>query len=357
MKGFLRKIIALLPGNELSGNLRVKKAGDFEEDPDFLKPSKVGIEASSVCQLRCRTCPTGQGKTREYLGSGYLSPDYYQTFLDRHRRINHVELSNWGEALLNPGLINILRISSEKKVTVALVNGVNLNTASEEVLSALVRYKVRAITCSIDGASQETYSIYRVNGNFSAVLANIRKINSFKEQYGTVFPKLKWQFVAFGHNEHEIAKAKQLAEELNMSFKVKLSWEDVFYEHFSPVQDKSLVRQYSPAGVADRREFEDKSGKPYVDSCCIQMWKRPRINFDGRVLGCCVNFKEDFGNAFHEGLESCLASVKMKATRDLLMGFPSSRTDIPCLECRVYHSRVRLNRFVSEDELREPSKG
>ena len=355
MKNFLRQVKDLLSPEKAFRHPK-QLPGKTPTAIDFSNPRKVAIEASTACQLKCLTCPTSRGMIRDHLGTGFLSPENLNEFLIKHPLITHIELSNWGEAFLNPRLLEIFRILYENNVTITLLNGVNLNSASDEVLEALVNYKVRTMTCSIDGASQETYSIYRVNGNFGKIIENIRKINLYKEKYRSEYPRLKWQFVAFGHNEHEIGKARDMAAELNMSFKMKLSWEDVFYENFSPVKDKVLIRFLSPSGTADRKEYEEKFGKHYVNSCCLQMWLRPRINFDGRVLGCCINFWEDFGNAFDQGLEACLKSEKMQATRDLLMGQVSARTDIPCFRCKVYESRVRLRRFVTAEELFQEGK-
>ena len=57
----------------------------------------------------------------------------------------------------NPSLVKILAYADQKGVAITLANGVNLNHARDEVLEALVKYRVRAVRCSIDGASPETY--------------------------------------------------------------------------------------------------------------------------------------------------------------------------------------------------------
>jgi MoaA/NifB/PqqE/SkfB family radical SAM enzyme len=79
------------------------------------------------------------------------------------------------------------------------------------------------MSCSIDGASNETYQLYRVKGNFDTVIENVRKINRFKQQQHSDYPQLTWQFVVFGHNEHEIPVARRLASDLGMKFSPKLS--------------------------------------------------------------------------------------------------------------------------------------
>jgi quercetin dioxygenase-like cupin family protein/MoaA/NifB/PqqE/SkfB family radical SAM enzyme len=314
--------------------------------PDHFKPIKVALEASSRCQLKCITCPTSRGDIAKHLGNGFLDPGLFRRFIDNHPYITEIELSNWGEALLNPDLPVTLRIAFENGVRTTLLNGANLNSASQEVLEALVKYRLRAMTVSIDGASQQSYSKYRIHGQYDQVIENIRTINRFKAQYGSPYPALHWQFIAFGHNEEEIGQARALAGELGMKFRPKLSWEDLYYEHYSPVKDRDKIRREMPEGCADRQEFEAKTGSLYIEECCTQIWTAPRINYDGRLIGCCINYREDFGNVFTDGLENCLRSDKMKATRELLMGLPASRQDIPCVTCKVYKDRSRLKRFV-----------
>src|SRR5262249_34909681 len=151
--------------------------------------------------------------------------------------------------------------------------------------------------------SQETYEKYRVRGDFDAVINNIVKINQFKRAYGSKLPRLNWQFVVFGHNEHELTTARRMAAALGMTFSVKLSWD----EQFSPVHNIELVRRATKTGAASRTEYTNKHKRDYMESICHQLWDRPQINWDGKVLGCCRNCWGDFGgNAFRDGL---LASV------------------------------------------------
>ncbi|MDH4232117.1 MAG: radical SAM protein, partial [Nitrospirota bacterium] len=265
------------------------------------QPRSIRLEASTVCQLKCPSCPNAAGEIAKRLGRGFLKFGDFKNIIDRNPCVSHIELSNWGEIFLNKELIAMMQYAHQNNVALSAGNGVNLNNVPEEVLEALVRYKFRAITCSIDGASAETYSLYRVNGNFARVLNNIRTINKYKTIYQSPYPALKWQFVAFGHNEHEIRSARRMAVDLNMAFSLKLSWEDLYGHPFSPIKDNGLIRREAGVGAASRQEYREKYGSEYaLRSCCCYLWKTPQINYDGRVLGCPVNYWGDYGNAFRE---------------------------------------------------------
>ena len=193
----------------------------------------------------------------------------------------------------------------------------------------MVRYRVAKVTCAIDGASQETYVRYRKRGNYDRVIDNIRRVNHFKRTLGSELPLLSWQFIAFGHNEHEIPVARALAAELGMQFYVKLNWDP----DFSPIVDEEAIRTATRTGVASRTEFLEKYGSDYLGDMCMQLWKHPQINWDGKVLGCCRNFWGDFGgNAFRDGLHP-----KPQSRKDVLCARDAGRQESP----RAPTSRAR----------------
>lgn len=318
------------------------------------RPKRVRIEASTACQLRCPACATTQGKTAATIGIGFLKPDNFRAILLENPWIQGVELSNWGEIFLNPELLAIIRIAYEQNVMLYADNGTNFNSVTPEVLDGLVAYRFQRITIALDGASEETYGIYRHRGSFEKVISNIRALNKLKNSSNSIFPKLTWQFVPFHHNEHEIPKAIEMARDLGMEFNLKLAWDGLFDEAelFAPVQDKELVRSYSGTGVADRKEYFEKFGHNFLQkSICGQLWLTPQINWDGRLLGCCINCCGDFGNVFEDGLEKVLGGESMRYARLMLLGQVPARMDIPCSSCKHYLTMRGQNSWLRPEEV------
>ena len=235
----------------------------------LIRPTKIRLEASSACQLQCPLCPIHSGVARPAVGIGFLKLTHFERLLRDNPNVEQVELSNYGEIFLNPQLLDIFRCAHERGVTLTADEGVNLNTAKAETLEGLVKYGIRSMTCSIDGATDETYRQYRRNGNLPTVLANIRMINSFKAAYRSTLPRLRWQFVVFGHNEHEIAKARELSETLNMGFYLKLNWNP----DSSPVRNEELVRGI--VGAASVPEYNKRFRTHYDAPNCYRLdWSR-----------------------------------------------------------------------------------
>jgi MoaA/NifB/PqqE/SkfB family radical SAM enzyme len=311
-----------------------------------IEPRRIRLETSSFCQLRCPSCPTTSGHIHPAIGSGFLKFDDFRELLQSNPELEQVEISNYGEVFLNPHLLRILEFAHQEKVAISIGNGANLNHVEDEVLEGLVKYEVRLITCSIDGATPESYRKYRVRGDFDRVIRNIETINSYKHRHQSALPRLVWQFVVFGHNEHEIPVAREMAEKLGMEFSAKLTWD----ETFSPIRDVEFVRSQTGWQSTSREEYERQHGEKFASEICRQLWDSPQINWDGKVLGCCRNFWGDFGgNAFTGGLMNSINNEKMTYARDMLSGRRPARDDIPCSTCDIYIARRSRSKFIVND--------
>ncbi len=314
-----------------------------------ISPRAIRVEASSACQLRCPACPTGQRRTgANACGTGFLKFDDFRRLLNNNPAIEKIELSNWGEVFLNPDFARILEYAWHRRVKLTILNGANLNHASDQALEALVRYRLRELVVALDGACNETYQLYRVKGNFERVIANVRRINRLKEEYDSDEPVLIWQFVLFGHNEHEIGQARRMASDLGMQFAPKLN----AVPDYSPLVDPE--RALREAGLTGAR-----ANRNWQTAICNQLWKSPQINWDGKILGCCHNNWAEFGgNAFEGSLADSLNGERLVYARKMLRGRAPPRADIPCTTCESYRrmasrgiwvnlARIRLDLLVS----------
>ena len=329
--------------------LRRERSFEAEDPLGPYRGSRVRLEVSSRCQLSCPLCPTATGAVRKgSVGWGFLSLEDFVRFLAQNPAIRLVELSNYGEIFLNPQLAGILEHAHAVGVSVEADNGTNLNHASEEQLEAVVRFGLRRLVVSIDGASQETYSTYRAGGTLSRVLENVRRLNEWKARLGSDRPRMIWQFVVFGHNEHELPAARRLAAELGMVFRPKLNWDG----RYSPVRDPDFVRQETGLEAFSHAAFAEKTGRRYFLGC-RELWAGPQVNWDGRLLGCCVNFWGDFGNAFAEDLETCTNGAAYRDAKRVLLGLEKPRPGLPCLNCGIYLDEVR-NRPLTREDVLEP---
>ena len=325
---------------------------DLKNDRFYYKskedlPKRIRIEACSLCQLDCPVCPIRRFEKqypKDWLG--YLKFDDFKKFVDDNDFIELIDISNHGEIFLNPELDEIIEYAHSKGVILSAVKGVNLNTVSDKMLENLVKYKFKSMVISLDGATPETYKIYRRGGDFNKVIDNIKKINYYKEKYNSELPKLTWQFIVFGHNEHEIELAKKKAHELNMEIKYVVN----HTPSYSPVKNKEMVKRLTGLESHDtKQEFMDyKLNKDFV---CYKMFDYPQIDYDGTLLGCCQKARSrGFNiNVFKLGLLKSLNHPDFIYAKHMLTNINKPpKEGVPCTSCPNYiflrkqHKSIRV---------------
>jgi len=120
-------------------------------------------------------------------------------------------------------------------------------------------------------------------------------------------PRITWQFLVMKQNEHEIEKARKMADELGV--------DEIFFRpirpdmgselHMSDAQKYENAKPWLPKNEEYSR-FNAKTHtkkKKYKLKSCLFLWTQASINSDGSVSPCCGVYdqKDDFGNAFLDG--------------------------------------------------------
>ena len=76
------------------------------------------------------------------------------------------------------------------------------------------------------------------------------------------------------------------------------------------------------------------------------------MNWDGKLLGCCVNYWGDFGsNVFLEGLEKSTANSTMQRARRMLTGEEAAAPDVPCSTCHQYAGLCDSGQWLTREEI------
>lgn len=292
-----------------------------------LCPNKIRLDVCTTCQLKCADCYMRKDNYGS-VGNGYLKFERFKQFIDTLNYVKEIEISNNGEVFLNPDIDKILEYAYKKNIAITINNGTNFNYIKESTLESLVKYHVKSITFSIDGATNETYKKYRINGNLDKVIENIKKLNFYKHMYNSDFPFLNWQYIIMKQNVNEIKEAKELAEKLGLNILYKREWSYSFIPNNVDEVEKITGIKYTT---------DDK----IYNSLCTQMIYSPQINWDGRILGCCTVYRSDWeANAFDDGLINALNSSKYRDGLITLLRCNNinnkSKKNIPCNDCYTF---------------------
>ena len=309
---------------------------------------EVCIDASTMCQLDCVQCYMRKSNYGN-VGCGYLTFANFKKFIESNPYVKSIELANSGEVFLNPELAEIIEYAYENEIRLTAWDGVNFNDVSEKVLELLVQKNFREITIALDGASQESYVKYRRKGDFNKVISNIRKLNEFKKKYNSEYPKLNWQYIIMPSTENDIEQAKELAAELNMTIKFRLTWD----ETYKPT-DPEKIKRSTGLQFVTRKEFDDKNKKKCMTGC-LQLFTRPQINWDGVLMGCkCIYMSNFKYNVFETSLEEVLAKPEVISAKELVKGKVENLTDeydYPCKHCKYMMQMKKNESYICTEKF------
>ena len=239
-------------------------------------PVSVSAELTNNCNLNCPECSSGSGlMTRQH---GFMDISLFRAVIKELKPyLYNINLYFQGEPMLHPHFFSFVESSRGIHSTVS-TNGhfLSADNAEKLVFSGLSRLIV-----SLDGADQESYSAYRINGNFESVLEGLRSVKSARARHKSSM-KLEIQLLVNRINEHQIPRVRSIARSLGALLTLKsmqIIHEDKIGE-WLPAENR-----YSRYEITDSR-FVNKNRMP---DNCARLWFNPVITWDGKVLPCCFD--------------------------------------------------------------------
>ena len=235
------------------------------------KPTRLIVEATNICNLRCPACFTGTGELgRE---RSHMSLELFDRLLGEvGRYLFQVEFYNWGEPLLARNIYAMIERAAARGISTTVSTNLSFPFSDADA-ERLVRSGLTVLGVSIDGARQDSYAQYRVRGDLALVLENCRRVRDAKRRLGAARPRVVWEFHSFPHNVQDVARARELAAELEMDISVSPGW--------------VIDSDWEGGDVIDY----PATPQPFP---CPFLWGTAVVNNDGGVAPCCGTFyRED----------------------------------------------------------------
>lgn len=233
------------------------------------------IEISSICNAACPACPryfNNSPLAKTYINPDYITFDKFKEWFPENvlRSVEHVNLcGNHGDPGTNKEALKIMEYLSQFnfKSLEFHTNG-SLRTAQFWTDLSRIFSKNKntwVLIFSVDGL-EDTNHIYRRNTNWNKITTNIKAA----VQGGG---KIKWEYLVFKHNEHQLEQAKEVAKELgvdSIAFKAPFNVSDGTKLTPIPVLDNhgkldyyihaSTLENYKPTNIKDTTpHYEDKT--------------------------------------------------------------------------------------------------
>lgn len=285
-------------------------------------PPAIMIEPTNYCNLQCPLCPSGNGAMKR--PRGYMELGLFKKIIDEVADYTAmVILWNQGEPFLHKDILEMITHCKKHKLFVITSTNANIVPEPQE----LVKSGLDSMIVSLDGASQESYNKYRLNGEIEKVVTNTKAIVEAKKRAGSSTPLIKWQFIVMKHNEQEIDKIKKLARETDVD---SISLKTV------QIYEKSDIFEFLPVNPKYRR-YQIKNDrftlKKRIANRCRRIFTQPVINWDGEMAVCCFDKDNDYkvGNVKESSVRSLWNNEKINRIRQTIL---RDRKSIPiCLNC------------------------
>lgn len=261
-------------------------------------PAMLMVEPTTACQLRCPHCPTGRGELTRPAASMSLD-DFRAVWDDIRPAPVRLQLWNQGEPLVNRDTPAIVRHATASGARVVLATNVEL-LARGDLAERLVRAGLAELVLSLDGASAESHTTYRIGGDFALVEQGVKRVAEVKRSLGVRHPTVTWQYLLFRHNLNEVERARELARVWEADRIVfKTAQLEAFDEEEGRrwLPERRSLRRYDLRGgrwVLRRRE------RPF----CARIHGSAVVQADGDVVPCCFDKEGRFvvGNAVRQPL-------------------------------------------------------
>ncbi len=244
------------------------------------KPISVSIEPTTSCNLRCPQCPSGLRSFSR--PTGMLQANIYEQAINElHKTTGYITFYFQGEPYLNTKFLDMVGYANKHKIYTATSTNAHYLTpqnAEKTIQSGLDR-----LIISIDGTTQDTYSKYRIGGSLEKVLEGTKNIVEAKKKSKAKTPHIIWQFIVFGHNEHQLKDIKLLAKEYDV---------DELAIKSAQIYDYDTGNDLIPQNEEFSRYKKTQEGYQFKNKLlnhCWRLWNSCVITWDGKIVPCCFD--------------------------------------------------------------------
>lgn len=217
---------------------------------DVEMPRALFIESYAGCNLVCPGCDRdGIEGGRDSLS---LDWETYVKVIDQlSPTLEYMEFHVGGENYMHKRADDMVRYCKEKNPDCFVLSSTNGHFFhTEDRVRSAIESGIDCFIFSVDGATQESYEKYRVNGRMDRVLDAMRNMVAMRDAMGRDKPIIVWRYILFAWNDspEEMDLARKLAKEVGVDH---LTW------HLNGVEDQHGSDRYH-VGSPHLHEIRDE---------------------------------------------------------------------------------------------------
>lgn len=318
-------------------------------EPDFVSgwPLFIVVETTIACNLSCTICTNPEFDRPVTL----MSPEQFETILDKIPTLAGVGLTGVGEPLTNKNIMRMVRAAKARGLGAGFTT--NGTIMPSETVEEICDVGLDWLNFSIDGATKDTFEKIRVGADFGEVLKNIERLMTALD--GQRRTDVAISFVGQSENIHELPELVRLVGKLGInniyvrSIQVRGS-EDLRKRN----EERSILAQMDrfrtyleeasrTASALGVTLWECRFPDPQLGRRCQWPWRSCFISVEGFVTPCCLQGSDpriiNFGNIFEMPFRDIWNSPDYQTFRRRLKS-----PDIPevCVGCTNYYNSMSV---------------
>lgn len=173
----------------------------------------VQVEITTRCDARCVYCP------RTAMGSGWparhMPLDLFRSLLRCLGQTRQAHLQGWGEPLLNPQLLEMIRLCKGRGLQVSTTT--NGNALDGDMARALVAAGLDVLGVSLAGTRSQTNDALRVGTSLERLAAGLARLAGAKARAGVGLPQVHLAYLDLGSAPEELFALPALARDLGIA--------------------------------------------------------------------------------------------------------------------------------------------
>lgn len=301
-------------------------------------PKMIQIEPTNFCNLKCPACSSAFIKEK----NKYLTTDEFIHIADQIPHNSTILLYHFGEPFLNPDIFDIISEGKKRKFRLLLHSNLNFE---KTLIPRIVESGLDYLSASIDGATEETYSLYRLKGDFNLALDNFRELVRLRKEKAANHLVIKFQVVMNKYNMKEKDEFKKILAEL--PDKVSYAFipmgfreDNVDWNNLSDEELKDTIEYWLPEDKSKRMyRYRSDNPKALMEPIrCPHLWDTLSINVYGDVTPCCYTYKKEhsFGNVFETPLTHIWNNEMYVSSRKHFLDKNYTECNTVCTKCQNY---------------------
>jgi len=246
----------------------------------FGGPFALSAEVSANCNLRCPHCIEGLQQTQR--SHRMLSAEAFRELSISHKHsVFYANLYFQGEPFLNPRLGQIIRTASELRFYSCIAT--NGHFLGKDKCREVIEGGLDRIVISLDGIDAQSYSFYRVGGNFDKVVEGIATLATTRREMRASNPLIVLQFLVNRQNENQIGMLPHFAKKCGADM-VQVKTMQVYGDSLSDDFLPQTPRYNRYAIINAKQKNRNNRWRS-----CFRLWSHVVYTSDGRLVPCCYD--------------------------------------------------------------------